>query len=200
MYLVSEDKHYSDHPPAPSTHRSSNTRHRPRDSPTIESQLINIMARGRFTAIVCTILLIGTGSYAWLASNKAKQRVWPSIQMERAIELATLVSDYRSQNGDFPSSLDLLVASGMISKKRFAGLQFQTLPNEKRSAWIYRPPSTITDFAIVSPDVVIPWKGSFGIFIVASPDGGAQMIDYSKRTSIESLLTYQAKPNKQVRW
>lgn len=108
--------------------------------------------------------------------------------MSRATELGILLNHYQSENAVFPASLEALVDSGLISVSRFDDLQFQKAPGAERSAWTYVHPESIEEIAIISPDPVVPWSGSAGLFITARANGGGEMIGAGKRFRIQYLL------------
>ena len=117
--------------------------------------------------------------------TREQRRNWDSVQIQRAIAIMGAVAQYRNDHGGYPNSLELLVSSGQIPVDRYHQLMFQDRPHGTRKAWIYHPPSTASSIAIVSPDPVIPWGGSHGVFITARADGGGELIAAAKVHEID---------------
>ena len=132
-------------------------------------------------------ITVATGCLAWLLFANYKTK-WPVVQAGRASEIGLALNAYNERHGTYPDSLKVLVSSGQISAEKFSELQFQESPMADRKPWVYHKPRSIHDIAIVSPSLVIPWRGSSGISIVARPDGSGEASGASKTPLIRSPI------------
>ena len=112
--------------------------------------------------------------------EREQRRNWPSVQIQNASAIMKVIAQYRDDHGSYPNSLEVLVSSGQISEHRYNQLLFQDRPHGGRKAWIYHPPTTASSVTLVSPDPVIPWRGSRGVIVTARADGGGELIATGK--------------------
>ena len=141
-----------------------------------------------------TLILVVVALFFFVAAititfiARERRRNWPSVQIQSAIAIMKVVAQYRDDHGSYPNSLQVLVSSGQISEDRYHQLLFQAVPHECRKTWIYHPPTDATSVAIVSPEPVIPWRGSHGFFITARADGGGELIAMEKIGGVDFHL------------
>jgi hypothetical protein len=138
------------------------------------------MKKSKTLILVVVAVLFCVVAVAIIFIAGEQRRNWPSVQMQSAIAIMKVVAQYRDDHGSYPNSLEVLVSSGQISEDQYHKLMFQDRRHGNRKAWIYHPPTTASSVAIVSPNPVIPWSGSGGVFITARADGGGELIATGK--------------------